>query len=151
MMSDIEATISIDLDQITNKVIGCSDFESSVENAIDNYDFSYMFGNQIEDAINEANLIDKYDVAEHILKAVKEDDDVREEIINMVPAQQQTTTLNHQILEALALCHKTIGQLSQQIALINTMCGASVWPNSTTESLHRLYDILESFGYIFEV
>lgn len=146
------ADITIDIDGIVTEVVNSSDFDSAVENAIDNYDFSYTFQNHVEDVINDANLIDKYDVEDHILKAVQDSTEVRNEIylITSGTTSQPTALDFTAIAECLALCHKTIGQLSQQIAVINAMCGASVWPNSTTEHLHNLYGKIEKLGYTFD-
>lgn len=152
-MSNIRANVEIDIDEITSEIIDSSDFGSAIESAIDDYDFSYQFDNQIDRALENLDFVDSDNLTDKVICILANDKGARNAIESVIPwpATPQTTTLNPEVLEALALCHKTIGQLSQQIAVINAMCGASVWPNSTTENLHRLYGILESFGYVFEV
>jgi hypothetical protein len=151
-MSDtISTSIEIDTDELVDAIVNTRNFSSGVEGVIDDYDFSYTFDNAIESALEDVDFIDKDNFNQQLLKALQDSEDIRDEISYLLPSRSNAEVVDFSVVgEALALCHKALGNLSQQIAIINAMCGASVWPNATTEPLMNLYTKIEALGYKFD-
>jgi hypothetical protein len=148
-MSKINSSIEIDADEIITAVVESSDFDSAVEDAIGNYDFSYTFDSQMEDKIDNLEYIDKYDLPHYVLEMMQNNEDIQHEI-RLAAGQTQTAqpTTPEGLLEVIALLHKVCGAISQQMAVINALTGVNPWPNFTGESLHKIGSLLEQMGYI---
>lgn len=149
-MTEVTATFELDIDAIADGVCDTTTFSSAVESAIDDYDFSYTMESQISDALDNSNFIDRYDISDYISQAIRDDSDVRttiRDIANDTPIVQPQ--IEKASLEALVLCHKILGSLSQQFAVVNSLMGVSAWPNNTGEALRELGTILESLGHTF--